>query len=121
MSKILLIEDDKALAGIYKDKFKEAGYDTDLFFLAEDGIKYLKTEKPDLIVLDMLLPKKNGIWFLEKLSKIKSLSAVPIISLSNFDDPETKREAFKLGIKEYLIKTDYTPQELLAKIKNYLE
>ncbi len=121
MAKILLIEDEKILSGMYKDKFEEAGYETDLVFSAEDALEYLETKKPDLILLDMLLPRKNGVGFLEELKKITGTSEIPVVGLSNYDDPETKKKAFQLGIREYLIKTRYTPQELLAKIKKYFE
>jgi len=121
MAKILLIEDERVLAEMYENKFDEAGYETDLVFSAEDALEYLKTKKPDLILLDILLPKENGIGFLGKLKEIAGTSQIPVVGLSNFDDPETKKKAFQLGVKEYLIKTQYTPQELLAKIKKYLE
>jgi len=121
MKKILLIEDEKVLVEMYKDKFEEAGYPTDVAFTAEEALEYLKEKKPDLILLDILLPKENGIGFLGKLKEIAGTSQIPVVGLSNFDDPETKKKAFQLGVKEYLIKTQYTPQELLAKIKKYLE
>jgi len=118
---ILLIEDEKVLVEMYKDKFEEAGYPTDTAFTAEEALEYLKEKKPDLILLDILLPRTNGIGFLEKLKEIAGASQIPVVGLSNFDDPETKKKAFQLGVKEYLIKTQYTPQELLAEIKKYLE
>lgn len=121
MAKILLIEDEKLLAEMYKDKFEEAGYKVDSVFSAEDALKYLKKKKPDLILLDILLPRKNGIEFLEELKEIAGVSKIPVVGLSNYDDPETKNKAFQLGIKGYLIKTQYTPQQLLARIKKYLE
>lgn len=106
---------------MYKDKFEEAGYKTDLVFSAEDALDYMKEKKPNLILLDILLPRKDGIGFLEGLKKITGVSEIPVVGLSNYDDPETKKKAFQLGIKEYLLKTQYTPQELLARIKRYLE
>lgn len=118
---ILLIEDEKVLVEMYKDKFEEAGYPTDVAFTAEEALEYLKEKKPDLILLDILLPRANGVSFLEKMKEIAGTSQIPVVGLSNFDDPETKKKAFQLGVKEYLIKTQYTPQELLAKIKKYLE
>ena len=121
MAKILLIEDEKILAKMYKDKFEEAGYKTDLAFSAEEAFECLKAEKPDLILLDILLPRKNGVEFLKEFKEITGTSQIPVVGLSNYDDPETKKKTFELGIKEYLIKTQYTPQELLEKIKKYLE
>jgi two-component system alkaline phosphatase synthesis response regulator PhoP len=119
MKKILIIEDEKILAELYKDKFEEAGYEVDLVFTSEEAIDYLKKERPDLILLDILLPKENGISFLEKFRETENFSKIPVVTFSNYDDPKTKKEAFELGIKAYLIKTQYTPSQLLEEIKKY--
>lgn len=122
MARILLIEDEKVLAKMYKDKFDKAGYKTDLAFSAEEGIDYLRAEeKPDLILLDILLPRKSGVDFLRELRAMPKISQIQVVGLSNYDDPETKKQTLDLGVKEYLIKTQYTPQELLDKIKKYLD
>jgi len=121
MTKILIIEDEKILAEMYQDKFQEVGYETDLAFSSEEAISYLKEKKPDLILLDILLPRENGIIFLRRLKEIESTSRIPVIAFSNYDEPGTKREAFELGVKDYLIKTQFTPSQLLEKIKKYLE
>jgi len=71
-------------------------------------------------LLDILLPRKNGIGFLEEVKSVADLDGVPVVGFSNFDDPETKEKAFKLGVKDYLLKTQYTPQQLLEKIQKYL-
>lgn len=120
MSKILIIEDEKILAEMYKEKFQEAGLQTDFVLSSEEAMEYLKKEKPDLILLDILLPRENGICFLEKLKANKKISKIPVIVLSNYEEPKTKKEAFDLGVKDYLIKTQYTPKELLEKIKEFL-
>ncbi len=119
--KILLVEDERILAKMYEDKLEEAGYKTDVMFSAEDALDYLINEKPDLILLDILLPRKNGVDFLESLKEIPGTSDIPVIGLSNYDDPVTKKKSFDLGIKEYLLKTQYTPKELISEIKKYLD
>ena len=120
MTKILLIEDEPLLAEMYKDKFSEAGYEVILAFNVEDGLNIARKEKPDLVVLDIVLPEGNGISFLTKLRKDKTISSISVVALSNFDDPSTKKEAKKLGAKDYLIKTSFTPKQLIKKIKKYL-
>ena len=120
MKKILLIEDEKILAEMYRDKFTQAGFKVFLVFGSREGLELAKKEKPDLIVLDILLPKENGIVFLEWLRKDPKIASLPVIAFSNYDDPETKKEAFNLGVKDYLIKTNYTPEEIVQKIKSYL-
>lgn len=121
MPKILIVEDEKILAEIYKDKFDEEGFETDVAFSSEEAIDYLKVKKPDLILLDILLPKENGVAFLKKTKDMKNVAGVPIVAFSNYDEPNTKKEAFALGVKAYLIKTQYTPKELLAEVKKFLK
>ena len=118
--KILIVEDEKILGEMYRDKFSQAGFEVYLVLEAKDGLKLAKKEKPDLIILDILLPKENGITFLTWLRKEPEIFSIPVVAFSNYDDPETKRQAVKLGVKDYLIKTNYTPQEIINKVKNYL-
>ena len=121
MKKILIIEDEKMLGEMYRDKFIQAGFDAVLAETAEQGVEATCKEKPDLILLDILLPRTNGIGFMEWLKKQKELSSIPVIAFSNYDDPEAKKEAAALGIKDYLIKTNYTPQEIVDKVKSFLK
>ncbi|KPJ56880.1 hypothetical protein AMJ49_03655 [Parcubacteria bacterium DG_74_2] len=121
MKKILIVEDEKILAEMYKDKFEMAGFEVILSFDCQEGLEAAKKEKPDLILLDILLPTKNGISFLKGWKRDKEISSIPIVAFSNYDDPETKKEAFDLGVEEYLIKTNYTPQQIVEKVTEYLE
>ncbi|MDD5568812.1 MAG: response regulator [Candidatus Pacebacteria bacterium] len=120
MKKILIIEDEKILSEMYRFKFAKEGYEVFNAMDVDDGLKIAEKEKPDLIILDILLPKRNGIYFLEKRKDIKGLEDVPVIILSNFDDAETKNKAFALGAKEYLIKSNFNPKEILEKISTFL-
>lgn len=120
MPKILIIEDEKVLAEMYRDKFESEGFKATLAFSSEEAIDCLKKEKPDLILLDILLPRENGITFLRKLKEVKTASKIPVIAFSNYDDQTAKKEALELGARAYLIKTQYTPKELLEEIKKYL-
>jgi DNA-binding response OmpR family regulator len=121
MKKILLIEDEKILAEMYQDKFSRAGFKVFWAFNSKEGLALARKEKPDLIVLDILLPKENGITFLSWLRKEPGISSTPVVAFSNYDDPEAKRRVAKLGAKDYLIKTSYTPREIVEKIKEYLK
>ncbi len=106
---------------MYKDKFIQAGFEITLVYSSEEALKVLQKEKPDLILLDILLPRINGIGFLTRIKKDPGLSLIPVIAFSNYDDAETRGEALRLGVKDYLIKTNYTPQEIIEKVKNYLK
>ena len=117
--KILIVEDEKILGEMYRDKFILAGFEIILAGSAEEGNEFLLKEKPDLILLDILLPRENGITFLTKLRKNTETSSIPVIAFSNFDDPLTRKEALDLGAKDYLIKTAYTPEQIIKKVKIY--
>ena len=120
MKKILIIEDEKVLSEMYQDVFLQEGFKVSLASTAEEGLEAAKKEKPDFILLDILLPKENGVSFLKKLKAEPEISSIPIVAFSNYDDPHTRKEATDLGIKDYLLKTDFTPQDLVDKIKSYL-
>jgi len=119
MKKILIIEDEKFLVEMYKVKLEKENFQVISAFSSEEAIEALREDIPDLILLDILLPRKNGIIFLEEIKKIKLTSKIPIIVFSNYDDSLTKERAKQLGAKDYLIKTEFTPKQLLEKIKEY--
>jgi len=121
MKKILIIEDEKDLAEMYKEKLEIEGFKVFLASNVEEGLRVAKKEKPDLILLDILLGEENGIYFLKKQKDDKEISEIPVVAFSNYDNSQTKKEAKKFGVKEYLIKTNFTPKEFVDKIKNYLK
>ena len=118
--KILLIEDEKVLAEMYQEKLSESGFEVIWTTEAKDGLELARKEKPDMVLLDILLPRENGVFFLNQLRKDPQISSIPVMVFSNYDDPETKKLAFELRVKDYLIKTNYTPSEIVAKIKQLL-
>lgn len=121
MKKILLVEDEQILSEMYQSRFSRAGFEVVLASEAKKGLQKAKKVKPDLIILDILLPRENGLFFLEKWFKDPKISSIPVVIFSNFDDPDAKQKARELGAKDYLIKTNYTPREITEKIKQYLE
>jgi DNA-binding response OmpR family regulator len=121
MKKILILEDERDLAEMYKEKLTMEGFQVFLAENIEEGLKIAKEEKPDLILLDILLGEENGISFLKKQKEDKEISEIPVVAFSNYDNSQTKKEAKELGVKEYLIKTNFTPKEFVEKIKNYLK
>lgn len=120
MEKILVVEDEKMLGEMYQDKLKEVGFKVDLVFSSEEALDYLKKQKPTLILLDILLPRTNGIDFLKKAKETGIATDIPVVVISNYDDTKTKKEALGLGVKAYLIKTQYTPKELIEEITPYV-
>jgi len=118
--KILLVEDEEILAEMYQEKLTQSGFEVVLAGDAEEGFDLAKREKPDLVILDILLPKGDGISFLENLRNDSETAKISVVALSNYSGGEIKERAFKLGVLDYLLKTDYTPQELIDKIKTFI-
>ncbi len=121
MKKILIIEDEKILSDMYTEKLYREGFKIVSATTSSEGLRLAKKEKPELILLDILLPKENGISFLEKLRKNPKTANIKVLVFSNYDDPETKKKAKNLGVENYLIKTNYTPKEMVERIREYLE
>jgi DNA-binding response OmpR family regulator len=121
MKKILIIEDEKILAEMYREKLEMEGFKVLLAFDVKEGIEMAKKEKPDLILLDILLPVENGIYFLERQREDKEICQIPVIAFSNYDNPQKIKKTIELGAKEYLIKTNHTPTEIIEKIKKYIK
>ncbi len=123
MSKILIIEDETMLAQMYRDVFEAAGNEVFTATGVDEAIDIAKNNKPDLVLLDILLPGETGISFLLKLRRLddNSIAETPVVAFSNYDDKESKDEALRLGAKDYLIKTDHTPKEILEKSIKYIQ
>lgn len=117
---ILIVEDEEMLSQMYQEVFEKEGFDVVTASNGKEAVKVAQDAKPDVVLLDILLPEENGIYFLEQRKLQSSLSAIPVVAFSNFDDSNIKKRAFELGIKDYLIKTNYIPQEVVDKVKLYI-
>ncbi|MFH0906972.1 MAG: response regulator [bacterium] len=120
MKKILIIEDEEVLLELLQKKLIQEGYDVEIAKDGEVGLKKVKLDKPDLILLDIVMPKVGGFEVMEELSADEELSKIPIIIISNSGQPVELERAKKLGVKDCLIKTDFDIQEVVDKVKNYL-
>ena len=116
--KILLVEDEPLIQDIYLKKFQEAGFDITCVFSAEEAEKILRKRSFHLIILDILLPKEDGFSFLKKLRKEKN--NIPVVVFSNLEGEEYLKEAKKHKAKDYLIKANYTPSEIVQKIQQII-
>ncbi len=116
--KILLVEDEPLIQDIYLKKFKEAGFDVTCVFDAEEAKKILRKRSFHLIILDILLPKEDGLSFLKKLRKEKN--NIPVIIFSNLEGENYFNEAKKYKVKDYIIKANYTPSEIVQKIQQII-
>jgi len=117
---ILMIESDGFLMGLYKDRLKSEGFE---FITSDNGIEGMDkiiSEKPDLIILDMILPFKNGFDILEEMNKSGLISKIPVIVLSNLKQDSDIEEARRLGAEDYFIKSEANLSEVIKKIKEIL-
>ena len=117
MSKILIIEDDIFLGDVLVQKFKSNGYEVNLARDGGSGLKQIYEWKPDLILLDILLPVMNGYEILEAKKKDAAISEIPVIVVSNSGQPVEINRALALGVKDYLVKAQFDPQEVLVKVR----
>ena len=118
---ILIVEDDKFLRELINRKLSGEGFDALEAVDGEEGIKKIKEGKPDLVLLDLILPGIDGFEFLAKAREDPETSSIPIIILSNLGQREEVDKGLKLGAVDYLIKAHFTPGEIIEKIKNVLK
>lgn len=119
-NKILIIEDDKFLRESMSQKLIEEKYEVFTSVDGEEGIKKIKEEKPDMVLLDLILPGIDGFEVLTKMKEDTSISNIPVIILSNLGQKEDIERGLKLGAKDYMIKAHFTPGEIIEKIKSIL-
>ncbi len=122
MSKILLIEDDPFLSSLLKNRLQKEGLEVIHTKDGEEALKSLKSGTVDLILLDIILPKKSGFEVMEEIRSDPQLqSGMPIIIISNLGQPEDVSKGYKLGAIEYFIKAKTSIDDLVSKIKEFLK
>jgi len=114
--KILIIEDDKFLRELISQKLLKEGYDIIEATDGEKGIENANKEKPDLVLLDLILPGIDGFEVLAKLKADPKLSDIPVIILSNLGQKTDIEKGIEMGAVDYLIKAHFTPGEIVEKI-----
>ncbi len=118
---ILVIEDDKFLRELIIRKLEEDDFVVSEAIDGEAGIKKIKEEKPDLVLLDLILPGIDGFEVLSQMKKESNLISIPVIILSNLGQRDDVEKGLKLGATDYLIKAHFTPGEIIDKIKSVLK
>ena len=121
MQKILIVEDDTFLANIYKTKFDMEGFKVSTAENGEAGLNDAIKKKPDIILLDILLPKMDGFAVLERLRAHPQMQKTPIILYSNLAHEDEITRAKTLGATEFIVKANLSPTEMVEKIKQYLQ
>lgn len=118
--KIVILEDDEHISRVYGMKFSKEGYDTVFVSSGEQGVEKIESEMPDLVIMDLMMPKKDGFGVLEDIKKNPSLSKIPVLVISNLGQESDRARALELGASDYMIKVDYSMQEVVDKAKSYL-
>lgn len=115
-SRILLVEDDSFLAGMYVTKLTLEGLSVELATDGAKGLKMAQEMKPDIILLDIILPKMSGFEVLKKLKDSADTKDIPVLLLTNLGQKEDVEKGLKLGAADYLIKAHFLPDEVVSKI-----
>jgi len=119
-SNILLIEDEEVLANMYETKFKNEGFRIRKALDGEAGLKMVAEEKPELILLDIIMPKLDGFSVLKRLKANEATKDIPVVLLTNLGQNEDVDKGQKLGAVGYLVKANLTPSEVVKKVKEFL-
>jgi len=121
--KILLIEDEDIIIDLLEKKLSQEGYKVVVAKDGEEGLRKMKEmePKPDLILLDIIMPKMGGFEVMEEMQKDPQLREIPVIIISNSGQPVELDKAKKLGAKDWLIKTEFDPKEVIEKVKRQLQ
>jgi DNA-binding response OmpR family regulator len=117
--KILIMEDEKTLQSLLNEKLTRDGYVVMAVDDGEEGMKVLQEFKPDLVLLDMMMPKMDGFEVLEKMNSDNLIGTFPVIVISNSGQPVEIERALSLGITDYIIKVDFDPIEVMDKVKAF--
>ena len=120
MAKILIVEDETTLHKSLEEFLESEGHEILGAFDGEKGIELAKSKKPDLILLDVILPKKDGYEVLDEFKKDEKTKNIPIIILTNLESAEDIQKAFDKGATTYLVKSDYKLEDIATKVKETL-
>ena len=119
--KILIIEDEKIISELLERKLLREGYGVVVTTNGLDGLANMKKEKPDLVLLDIIMPKMGGFEVMEQMIQDQELKSIPVIVISNSGQPVEIDRVKKMGAKDWLIKTEFDSQEVLEKVKRQIE
>lgn len=119
--KVFVVEDDKLISRAFKLGLEKAGFLVSLALDGEDGVEKIKKEIPDIVILDLVMPIKNGFEVLKELKANKETKNIPVIVLSNLESCFDIQKAKDMGAEKYLLKTDFTIDDVIILINDYLK
>ncbi|KKU14487.1 MAG: Response regulator receiver protein [Parcubacteria group bacterium GW2011_GWB1_45_9] len=118
--KILIVEDEAVLSKVLKEKFERSGFECIVASDGEVAITMARDGKPDVIVLDLVLPKKNGFLVLEEIKEDAGMKLIPIVVVSNLGEDGDIKKALALGAADYFVKSQHPINEIVEKVKSVL-
>src|SRR3989344_92444 len=119
-AKVLVVEDEEILLTALKEELNTGGYEVEGAVDGEDALVKVKTFHPQLILLDLVMPKMDGMEMLQKLKADAEVRDIPVVILTNLSDYDRISEALSLGAMDYLVKANYKLEDLLDKVKTVL-
>jgi DNA-binding response OmpR family regulator len=123
MKKVLVVEDDSLMSRMYERVFSLSGFEIEMALDGEEGISKLKaaSQKPDIILLDVMMPKMNGFDALKIIKADADTKEIPVIILTNLSGKEEAEKSLKLGAESYLVKSEHDPKEIVAIVNETLK
>ncbi|MCL5411455.1 MAG: response regulator [Patescibacteria group bacterium] len=119
--KIVIVEDDLFVRDLYERQFKQEGFEVSVAVDGEEGVNKISKEVPDLILLDLMLPKMNGLDVLKTIKEKPETKNIPVVVLTNLGQDEAIKQCFELGANGYLVKSAYTPTQVVSEVKTYIK
>ncbi len=120
MKKILLVEDEELIINLLSKKLAGLGFDVDLAMDGREGMKRMRENLPDLVLLDIVMPKMGGFEVIKEMKEDPLLAKIPVIIISNSGQPLELDKAKKMGVADWLVKTEFDPKEVVEKINKYI-
>lgn len=117
---VLIVEDELVLAKLYREKFERAGFVVEVANNARQGVALAKRIKPDIVLLDILLPEENGLYFLQTIRSDRALADLPVLIFSNYRNAIIEESAKRLGVSGYITKANFDPDEVVEKVQRVL-
>ena len=117
---VLIVDDDQFLLEMYALKFKEEGFTVEVAETGQDALEKAKTVKPDIILLDVVLPEMDGFVVLQKLRANKETALPLVVMLTNLSQKDDTERGLRLGVDDYVVKAHFTPSEVVEKVRKLL-
>lgn len=120
-NKILIIEDDSFISDMYKLKLEAEGFQVEVAQDGQQGLEKLNKNKPDLVLLDVVMPKMDGFAVLGNIKGDPEVQNVPVVLLTNLGQKDSVEKGLKMGALDYVIKAHFTPSEVVEKVRSILD